>query len=77
MTSVNVGTLYPGACEPILCRRGHHLHINKTPEIEGAVYLNKFAIKQNLDFFEKSLSLANRTLSPSATQYNNTVTLLM
>ena len=46
--------------------------MSKTPEMEGAVYLNKFAIKQNLDFYEISLSLANRTLSPSATQYINT-----
>jgi hypothetical protein len=51
--------------------------MSKTPEIEGAGYLNKFAIKQNLDFFEKTLSLANRTLSPSTTQYNNTATRLM
>jgi len=35
MSSVNVRTLYPGACEPILCRRGHHLHMSKTPKWKG------------------------------------------
>jgi len=35
MTGGNVGTLYPGVCEPVLCRRGHHLHMSKTPKLKG------------------------------------------
>ena len=44
----------------------------QNPEMEGVVYLKKFAIKQNIDSYEISLSLANRTLSPSTAQCNNT-----
>jgi hypothetical protein len=77
MTSVTVWTLYPGVCEPILCRRGHHLHIEHNLKMEEAVYLNKFAIKHNLDFYEKSLSPASFIFCLSTTQYINTLTLLM
>jgi len=40
-------------CETVLGRRDRKLHMSKTSKRRRIFYLNKFALKQILDFYEK------------------------